>query len=390
MVVLTKILWTLIFLFTPALIIWLTKISGVLRKIGAVILCYAAGLLLGNLHLIPPEVSPIQNLIITVSIPIALPLLLFSLDVRKFFALAGRTMLSFMLGLTALLIAVFIGYHLFAHHIHNAWKVVGMLIGVYTGGTPNLAAIQTALDVDPNTYIITHTSDTVVSIFFLLYLMTLAKKHLLKILPDFKVYDRKKQEKLTEFENSINFEDKPESYMALLKKENFKDLAIAMVLTVVIILISFLIGKLVSENIFDAVVILSITSLAIGLSFFKKVRDLKNTFQLGMYFILIFSFTVATLGKFDRILTASPYIFYYVAWTVFVSFIIHVILSAIFRVDTDTTIIVTTALTMSPPFVPVVAQSLKNKYVIISGLLVGLLGYAVGNYLGVFVAYLVK
>ena len=72
------------------------------------------------------------------------------------------------------------------------------------------------------------------------------------------------------------------------------------------------------------------------------------------------------------------------------SFVFHVILSKIFKVDADTTIIVTTALTMSPPFVPVVAQALKNRYVIISGLIIGIIGYAIGNYLGVFLAYYIK
>ena len=69
------------------------------------------------------------------------------------------------------------------------------------------------------------------------------------------------------------------------------------------------------------------------------------------------------------------------------SYILHVIFSAIFKIDADTTIIVTAALIMSPPFVPVVAGVLKNREIIISGLTVGIIGYAIGNYLGVFIAY---
>jgi uncharacterized membrane protein len=45
---------------------------------------------------------------------------------------------------------------------------------------------------------------------------------------------------------------------------------------------------------------------------------------------------------------------------------------------------------MSPPFVPVVAHALKNKYIIISGLIIGIIGYAIGNYLGVLLAYWIK
>jgi uncharacterized membrane protein len=49
-----------------------------------------------------------------------------------------------------------------------------------------------------------------------------------------------------------------------------------------------------------------------------------------------------------------------------------------------------TALTYSPPFVPTVAGALKNKDVIISGLTIGILGYAFGTYLGILVGTVLK
>jgi uncharacterized membrane protein len=58
--------------------------------------------------------------------------------------------------------------------------------------------------------------------------------------------------------------------------------------------------------------------------------------------------------------------------------------------NVDDFLVTTTALAMSPPFVPVIAAALKNKKVIIPGLVVGIIGYAVGNYLGVFVATVLK
>lgn len=77
--------------------------------------------------------------------------------------------------------------------------------------------------------------------------------------------------------------------------------------------------------------------------------------------------------------------FLYVFWVVFGSMFIHVGLARIFKVDTDTTIISITALTYSPPFVPAVAGAIKNKNVIISGLTIGILGFAFGSYLGIFI-----
>jgi uncharacterized membrane protein len=70
--------------------------------------------------------------------------------------------------------------------------------------------------------------------------------------------------------------------------------------------------------------------------------------------------------------------------------IVHVGLSRIFKVDTDTTIITITSLTYSPPFVPAVAAAIRNKEVILTGITNGIIGYAIGNYLGVFIAYILK
>ena len=56
----------------------------------------------------------------------------------------------------------------------------------------------------------------------------------------------------------------------------------------------------------------------------------------------------------------------------------------------DDYIITSTALSNSPPFVPVVAAAIKNKDVVMSGMIIGVIGYAIGNYLGVAIAYLLK
>jgi len=43
-----------------------------------------------------------------------------------------------------------------------------------------------------------------------------------------------------------------------------------------------------------------------------------------------------------------------------------------------------------PAFVPTVATALKNRAIIVSGLTTGVVGYAIGNYAGIALAYLLK
>ena len=134
------------------------------------------------------------------------------------------------------------------------------------------------------------------------------------------------------------------------------------------------------------VIILSITTLSIGASLIKKIHRIEKTFDYGMYFILIFSIVVASMADIRLFSTSHIHIFYWVILVYLGSLIIHVGLAKIFNIDADNVIIVSTALTCSPPFVPVVAGALKNKEIVISGITVGIVGYAIGNYLGVIIA----
>jgi uncharacterized membrane protein len=72
------------------------------------------------------------------------------------------------------------------------------------------------------------------------------------------------------------------------------------------------------------------------------------------------------------------------------SLVLKTLLSKLFRIDADTLIAASTALICSPPFVPMMAGALKNKQVMVTGITIGIIGYAVGNYLGVTIAYILN
>ncbi|MEA3361059.1 MAG: DUF819 family protein, partial [Thermodesulfobacteriota bacterium] len=138
------------------------------------------------------------------------------------------------------------------------------------------------------------------------------------------------------------------------------------------------------------VTILVITSFGILFSFIPKIRNIKNTFQTGMYIIYIFCIVVASMTDIGQITHINWQIMGFVAISIVGSLIVHAILCKLFRVDTDTFLITSASAICSPPFVPVVAAALKNKTIILSGLTTGIIGYAIGNYLGISLAYLFK
>ena len=140
-----------------------------------------------------------------------------------------------------------------------------------------------------------------------------------------------------------------------------------------------------------AVIVLSITTLGILASLIRSVNNIDKTFQLGMYFILVFSLTVASMADLKTIFQPNmTSLILFITWCYFGSMLLHLALAWVFRIDADNFLITATAFVFSPPFVPLVANALKNKDVIITGIAGGVLGYILGNYFGVTLAYILK
>lgn len=379
------ILLTAFYVFFPALILYFCYKYKVIDKIGAVVLSYFFGLILGNSGILPEGTDKIQDIIATITVPLALPLLLFSLDLKNAVNLAGKTLLSMLLSVVSLFVIVYVGWVIWGEHLPEHWKTAGMLIGVYTGGTPNLAAIKTALDISSETYILTHTYDTLISIVFLAFFITIGQKAYGLILPHFK-----KQQNIDIENTGINNMEDINSYRGIFKKNTILPILAAIGISFLILAVGAGLSELVPEQYSMMTAILAITTLGLAVSLIKKVNNIKKTFQVGMYFILIFCLDVASMAKFENIDMSSLYLLYYVAFAIGGTMILHIFFSFLFKIDRDTTIITSTALVCSPPFVPIVASALKNKQVVLPGLTVGIIGYAIGNYLGVTLALLLQ
>ena len=373
------------FVVAPALIIYMEGRYKIVKKIGAVLICYALGLIVGNIAVLPQGSETYQSMLTTVSIPLALPLILFSMDVKKWLKNAGSALGSLFIGLFSVLVVIFIGFWIFKGDIDNIWQVSGMLVGIYTGGTPNMAAIKTALNVSQELYILTHTYELVLGAGYLAFVLSIGQRTLLLVLPAYKSSNK------TSLDANDKIDvDEIESYDGMLSKETFLPLLGALGLSVLILGVSYGLSFLFSAEFQSAAIIIFITTFGITASFIKRIKQIKKTFQLGMYFILIFCVAVSSIADVSQLTNMSMSLFYYVALAMFGSHALHIFIARIFKIDADTVLISGSALICSPPFVPVVAGALKNREVILTGLVVGIAGYAIGNYLGIGVAFMLK
>lgn len=374
------------FLFPAYLLFFSTRFS-IINKIGVVVICYAGGLIIGNMHIIPDSIGGLSSDLMGVTILLGIPLVLFSENVVRWAKIAKYTFLSLLLGVVSVVVLVIVGYFLFRNAIPEIWKISGMMIGVYTGGTPNLAAIARGLNVEEELYIMTHTAELVIGAMILLFLLTGAKPFFGLVLKPYRTHGEQSQPKI----DVADFE----SYEGFFKRSNLPGVLRAFGVATAIFGLGYGISLLFKGDARDTAAVLTVTTLGILASLVPGINRIRSSFQLGMYFIYVFCVIVASkadiiaLFSVDNIQLLSNMLLY-IAIVITGSLVLHALLSWIFGINVDDFIITSTALSNSPPFVPVVAAALKNKEVVVPGMIIGVIGYAIGNYLGVAIAYMLR
>ncbi|MCT4645670.1 MAG: DUF819 family protein [Carboxylicivirga sp.] len=368
-----------LYLVLPALVLYLCNRYQFLNRIGSIVLCYIIGLCIGVAGLSAEQFAELQDMVMNVTVPLAIPLLLFSSDVRSWKQIGSKPFYSLLFSLLAVFVAVILGFILFKDNVlKDFYKVGGMLVGIYSGGTPNLASLKMILKVEEEVYLAIHSYDMAIGAVYLFFLMGFGQRVFHWFLPRYKNT------------HVIDHADAEEGNLRIIlgDKSRLKALAGAMLIAIVMVAIAGGAMMLVPDSAQMVVFIFLITSLGIGGSSFRRIKNTEGTFELGMYLILIFSIVVASKVQVGSLSDVNPTIFAYITFVVFVGLFLHVLLSRIKRIDADTVIVTSAALICSPPFVPVVAGSLRNRAIIVPGITIGLIGYALGNYLGYLVAML--
>ena len=376
------------YVLVPILIIEGFKRWTAIKKIGTVVLAYAVGIiasLCGVFDFATPEIaasfSKIQSMMMSVAVPLAIPLMLFNCDFKLWTKSLPKTAWALGTGITAVLVAAVSGYFIFRNSVPEIAKVTGMMAGIYTGGTMNFNALGAALNVDRSVMAIVLAFQMVITTPYIFFLLGGGYKIFRKILPYKDVTHKGRFDEEAVETNDV------ENYHGMFEKKNLFGMLKGLGLSIVFLAVGAGLAMLITDTLNELVVILTITTLSIIASFFKKVRELPKTFELGMFFILIFSVIVASMFDIHSVNGASFYIGGFVFWIIGISVALHLLFCRIAKVSGDLFCVCQVGLLCSPPFVPPIAGAMKNKKVLISGLVVGLVGYAIGTYRGALLAF---
>jgi len=407
------ILITLFFLLAPAGVLRLCRQFPTLGKIGPVLILYLLGILVGNLFH-PAGMARIQQALSSAMVPLAIPLMLFSCTFRR--SGTRSQLLALLSGMLAVTAAVIAGYLLLGKGLDDGPKIGGMLTGVYTGGTINLASLQVMLDVPEETFVLLNSFDMAVSFLYVTFLLAIGFKLFRRILPQDIITSAPGQTTVDEptiipkptcdpdSTSASGATDRPGAgggepeaaggraerpFQGLFTRRGLRDAAILLAVDALIIGISASLGLLAGDAAFMTVLILSLTTLGIAASFWRPIKQLRHSYDIGMYFIYVFSVVVASMADLRNLsISGSVNLLGYLAFVVFGSLLLQVLLARLLKIDADTMTISSVAYICSPPFVPMMAAAMNNRRVLAGGLAVGVIGYAAGNYLGFLISHL--
>ncbi len=338
-----------------------------------VVLCYATGIILRNLTSFPVD-EILANSLLEASIILAIPLLLFSADLMQTIRYAGKSLLSYIICVVSGILCVGFSAFLYTSKIPLVWIISGMVVGIFTGGTPNANAIAIALEAE-DAVILVNGADTLVGGLFLIFLTSAAPLLYAKVLPKF---DKSKlSEGMTVMEKD-----------QIIFKDLLKGIALAIMVVGLSAGITYLVyGSLGKES--NTFLILMLTSLSIIASLSKTIRSWKGTFLAGEYLLLVFCVVVGMLANMVEIINTGLDILGFYCLAFFMTVVLHIFISRLFKIDRDTVLISSTAAFYGPVFIGQIATTINNRSLIFTGMALSIFGLAIGNYVGIGVYYLI-
>ncbi len=321
-----------------------------------------------------------------IAIAIAIPLLLFSTNLKSVKALSKKSLGSFgLLTISVVVVAIIVGICLNGV-LPISDKLAGMSIGLYTGGTPNLNAIGSILGVDGSIISYSNLADMLIGGVFYMFLLLACKPLFKKFLnaPKSVYYTAEVTASNMDTLDTENINKKQLSINVLIA------FGIAILGAGLGLLIWVLTGAKQGTMTTYLVPTIMITATVLGLvgSCFKKLRETKGNSVIGHYLILMFSIALAMCIDFNNFSANSMYIFLLFGLVTICSFLVHFVLCKIFKIDIDCAIVTLTAGLYGPAFIPAVTKQLNCEDLTAVGLICGSLGYAIGTFLGAGVGYL--
>jgi uncharacterized membrane protein len=356
---------------------WFGKISGILITMISMSILSMTGI-------VPVASNPkikveVYNMVFSYFIPVSIPLLLFSSNIIKIVKESGKLLVAYILGAIGIVIGSFIAYGIFDLGEHSG-KTAGVITSTLIGGSVNFIATAEILNFSTNPlFSATIAVDNFVANLYTLLMFLIPS---LAFLSRFFVKPKK--------ENSSDLHAKKE-------KTSFPITIERIAVSVFIAALIAGLGKLIApilQNLFQTELnlsILVITVLAIlAANFFpKRLQYLENTaFSLGLWMMYIFLAVIGAATNIQDIFGIGLNLLWFYLTIMLFHFVFMLSLAKLFKLDVYEVVISSAANIMGPSVAAPMAASMGQKNLVTPGILVGILGYIIGTFIGVSIAML--
>jgi uncharacterized membrane protein len=335
---------------------------------------YALPLVLRNVGLLPAE-SPSYDLLRTVGLPVVIVLLLIKVDVGSAVRVMGRGIGVMLLGTAGVVVGAPVGYWVVARWLEpDAWKGFAALSGSWIGGTGNMAAVALGIETPPTQFGLAVLADTVIYVGWLPLLLVS------KSFADrFNRWARVPEARVARMEKAAAAEVTEEA------RPEMRHLLYLAVLALGVTWAAGAVAPLLPESaVFSTStwLVLLVTVGGIALSF-TPARAIPGSSELAMAILYVF---VARMGASASLagLTQAPAFLLGAAIWIVIHGLFCVAGAWLLKVDLHSAAIASAANIGGAASAPVVAAYHRESLVPVS-ILMALLGYALGNPVGLLV-----
>ncbi|WP_067725891.1 DUF819 family protein [Oceanobacillus damuensis] len=380
--------WAAISIYLEQKYAWASKVSGaIIALIGAMILA--------NLNIIPTD-SPVYDTVWAYVVPLSIPLLLFRSNILKIWNESGRLLIMFLIGSIGTVTGAIVGFFLLKDVIPGLDKIGAIMTGSYIGGGVNFAAMSTKFEVPGETVSATVVADNLLMAIYFLVLI------LIPTLTFFR--KRYKTPYIDEINSNVKDDENQAATYWMRKDISLSDIALAVGTTFVIVAVSFKLAE-----VFDGIIpsgenvnfflnalngifgdkylmLTTLTMLAVTI-FPRYFENINGAQEIGTYLIYIFFVVIGVPASLPLILQHAPLILIFVAIMVFINMLVSFVFGKLFKFSLEEIILTSNANIGGPT--TAVAMAISKGWTKLVGpiLLVGTLGYIIGNYIGTGIGY---
>lgn len=383
----TWLLWAIL-VGIAALSIFLEQRYQFAAKLTGAIIALVGAMILSNLNIIPIE-SPVYDQVWEYVIPLAIPLLLFKSNIFKIWKESRRLLFIFLISSVGTVVGVAAGFLLLHQFIPELDKIGAMMTGSYIGGGVNFAALSTKFQTPGELVSATVVADNSVMAFYFIVLITL---------PNMK-FVKKYFKRLYNSNDDAN-SNQAEAYWKR-NEISLKDIAYSISIAFVLVAISFKISVLVNEYIpknnhfmeilvsiiGDQFLLLTTLTLVTVALFSKFFENLNASDELGTFLIYIFFVVIGVPASIPIIIKTAPLLFIFVAVILIFNLSITLFFGKLFKFNIEEMLLASNANAGGPTTAAALAISKGWQGLVGPILIIGTLGYVIGNYVGTLMGY---